>query len=213
MPLRSPKIYSFIFGFQRLVWCPKWTPASSNSFIDIAGKMPPDYITCHTKTRAVQSEICAVRYSRLVELGSNIAEPEAENASGPRGLTLGELEPLAGALLTVLLALMTTRVASQEAEFLEFSAQFRVELHQCTGNPQTGSARLARDTAAACQNHNVKLVQGLGGSQRLPDRGARRLGREVVLKRAIVNLDVALAGTQKYASHRSLPAPGTQILN
>src|SRR5215831_1662041 len=79
MPLRSPKIYSFIFGFQRLVWCPKWTPASSNSFIDIAGKMPPDHITCHTETRAVQSEICAVRYSRLVELGSNIAEPEAVN--------------------------------------------------------------------------------------------------------------------------------------
>src|SRR5947209_7439881 len=25
----------FIFGFQRLVWCPKWTPASSNSFTPI----------------------------------------------------------------------------------------------------------------------------------------------------------------------------------
>jgi hypothetical protein len=24
---------SFIFGFQRLTWWPKWTPASSNSFI------------------------------------------------------------------------------------------------------------------------------------------------------------------------------------
>src|SRR6185369_14553373 len=26
-------MYGFIFGFQRRVWCPKWTPASSNSFI------------------------------------------------------------------------------------------------------------------------------------------------------------------------------------
>src|SRR6266545_936382 len=25
----------FIFGFHRLVWCPKWTPASSSSFIEI----------------------------------------------------------------------------------------------------------------------------------------------------------------------------------
>ena len=33
MPLRSPKMYSFILGFQRLVWWPKWTPASSSSFI------------------------------------------------------------------------------------------------------------------------------------------------------------------------------------
>src|SRR6266540_508384 len=36
MPLRAPKIYGFIFGFQRLVWCPKWTPASSNCFIEIS---------------------------------------------------------------------------------------------------------------------------------------------------------------------------------
>src|SRR6266404_6303967 len=30
MPFRAPKMYGFIFGFQRLVWWPKWTPASSN---------------------------------------------------------------------------------------------------------------------------------------------------------------------------------------
>ena len=29
MPLRSPKMNRFIFGFQRRVWCPKCTPASS----------------------------------------------------------------------------------------------------------------------------------------------------------------------------------------
>ena len=28
MPLRAPKMNGFIFGFQRLVWWPKWTPAS-----------------------------------------------------------------------------------------------------------------------------------------------------------------------------------------
>ena len=33
MPLRSPKMYFCIFGFQRLVWWPKWTPASSSSFM------------------------------------------------------------------------------------------------------------------------------------------------------------------------------------
>ena len=33
MPFRAPKMYGFIFGFQRLVWCPKWTPASSSFFM------------------------------------------------------------------------------------------------------------------------------------------------------------------------------------
>src|SRR5574337_1576044 len=46
MPLRSPKMYSFILGFQRLVWCPKWTPASSNSLIvtDIMHYLPSGLI-------------------------------------------------------------------------------------------------------------------------------------------------------------------------
>jgi hypothetical protein len=30
-----------IFGFQRFVWCPKWTPASSKSFNAIPVKLPP----------------------------------------------------------------------------------------------------------------------------------------------------------------------------
>src|SRR6266513_472538 len=41
MPLRSPKMYFCIFGFQRLVWWPKCTPASSSSFIVIAAMYPP----------------------------------------------------------------------------------------------------------------------------------------------------------------------------
>src|SRR4030095_6845971 len=36
MPLRAPKMYGFILGFQRLVWCPKWTPASSSCFMEIS---------------------------------------------------------------------------------------------------------------------------------------------------------------------------------
>src|SRR5207253_7595891 len=35
MPLRSPKMYRFIFGFHRLVWWPKCTPASRSSLIVI----------------------------------------------------------------------------------------------------------------------------------------------------------------------------------
>src|SRR5215510_4051874 len=41
MPFRSPKMYFAIFGFHRLVWWPKWTPASSSSFIVIWDISPP----------------------------------------------------------------------------------------------------------------------------------------------------------------------------
>src|SRR5687768_9236505 len=36
-------MYCFIFGFQRFVWCPKWTPASSKSFNAIPLKFPPSF--------------------------------------------------------------------------------------------------------------------------------------------------------------------------
>src|SRR6188508_2524817 len=41
MPFRSPKMNGFIFGFQRFVWWPKCTPASSRSFTAIGVKLPP----------------------------------------------------------------------------------------------------------------------------------------------------------------------------
>jgi hypothetical protein len=37
MPLRSPKMNLRIFGFQRRVWWPKWTPASSSCFMVTTG--------------------------------------------------------------------------------------------------------------------------------------------------------------------------------
>src|SRR6185503_9413821 len=40
MPLRSPKMYFCILGFQRLVWWPKCTPASSSSFMVNAAMVP-----------------------------------------------------------------------------------------------------------------------------------------------------------------------------
>src|SRR5262245_48295546 len=41
MPPRSVKMNRFIFGFQRRVWWPKWTPASSRSFMETTGMERP----------------------------------------------------------------------------------------------------------------------------------------------------------------------------
>src|SRR3954451_11060554 len=43
MPPRSVKMKRFIFGFQRRVWWPKWTPASSNCFMETTGMGAPFY--------------------------------------------------------------------------------------------------------------------------------------------------------------------------
>src|SRR5436190_1909153 len=41
MPPRSVKMKRFIFGFQRRVWWPKWTPASRSSFMETTGMGAP----------------------------------------------------------------------------------------------------------------------------------------------------------------------------
>src|SRR5262245_12508768 len=81
MPFRSPKMYSFIFGFYRLVWWPKWTPASTNSIIAIAAKTPPSKVSelPFTDLEALARDIHTVL---LALLGARIARQE------PYGLEL-----------------------------------------------------------------------------------------------------------------------------
>ena len=99
--------------------------------------------------------------------------PEERAATAPtlqtsRGtLTFGELEPLARALLPVLLPLMLPRIAGQKAELLQLRPQFHIEFHQGSGDAQTDRARLTGDAAAGREDQQVELVGGLSGRQRL----------------------------------------------
>src|SRR5581483_11838021 len=52
MPPRSVKMKRFIFGFQRRVWWPKWTPASSKSFMATAGIDAPFSVSGYSGRRA-----------------------------------------------------------------------------------------------------------------------------------------------------------------
>src|SRR4029077_15116166 len=85
MPLRSPKMYSFIFGFQRFVWWPKWTPASNNSCIEIPVKLPP-HACDGSSSRLALTELEAFPRSRqsvlLALLGARIARQEAMRLEG-----------------------------------------------------------------------------------------------------------------------------------
>src|SRR3954453_4391656 len=52
MPPRSVKTKRFIFGFQRRVWWPKWTPASSSSFMETTGMRAPFSVSIAILRRA-----------------------------------------------------------------------------------------------------------------------------------------------------------------
>src|SRR6516164_2317433 len=65
-------MYGFIFGFQRFVWCPKWTPASSRSFNAIPFKVPPNL--SFTELEALARALLAVL---LAFLDARVARQEA----------------------------------------------------------------------------------------------------------------------------------------
>src|SRR6478672_4330776 len=56
MPARSPKMNRRIFGFQRRVWCPKCTPASSSSRMVIAATVGPPMVVVAGLRRAAPTE-------------------------------------------------------------------------------------------------------------------------------------------------------------
>src|SRR5918997_1005040 len=96
MPLRSPKMYSFIFGFQRFVWWPKCTPASNMSFNAIELKLPPSRSTPGCRAARGQPRIAPEKVYR------------------DTSLPLAELEALAGAGHAVLLALLDPWIAREK---------------------------------------------------------------------------------------------------
>src|SRR5688572_19582371 len=141
MPFRSMKMNFFILGFQRRVWCPKWTPASSNSFIPMSatrctsGLLPPP-----------------LRSAGLPE-----GRPPAARgvcSGGPHGraaeqrLPLGELEALPRPRLSVLLALLHARVAREESFLAEKGPQRRVDDLERARHAERHRAGLAGRAAA-----------------------------------------------------------------
>ena len=73
-------------------------------------------------------------------------------------LALGELRRTTGSLQAVLLALLHTRIAGEEASLLQGSAQLGISLAQGAGDAVTDSTSLAGNAAAADIHQNVKEV-------------------------------------------------------
>src|SRR5512145_2288901 len=117
MPLRSPKMYSFIFGFHRRVWWPKWTPDSSSSLRETCGavvvgfSVVDKYVLLAISDRSRHTDLRAFRPRATV-----LWQARGSRSVGrSERLTLAELEASAGAALAVLLALLDAGVARDQA--------------------------------------------------------------------------------------------------
>src|SRR5713101_4553097 len=91
MPLRWPKMYSRIFGFHLLVWCPKWTPASRSSFIvtDVKSSLllvggprgPPPFLALReleAGARAALSVLLPLLHARVAREEPRLLQPGAQ---------------------------------------------------------------------------------------------------------------------------------------
>src|SRR5262245_36259981 len=153
MPFRSMKMYFFIFGFQRRVWWPKWTPASSRSFM----RMSLIRLLLRLFLRPAGRR--AARRRRACGAGG---------AQRLRGfLPLRELEALAGARLSVLLALLHAGVAGQHAFLAQHAAQRLVEAHERPGDAEADRAGLAGQPAAVRRGVHVVAADRVGERERL----------------------------------------------
>src|SRR5690606_22300841 len=183
MPLRWVKMKGFIFGFQRRVWWPKCTPASSS------WSRPTSAMSCFLFSWGR----CTPR--------SGCAAPERGGNS-----TLRELEALACLGTAGLLPLDLPRVTCQHTLLAERGTGFLVVLHERAGNAEADRVALARQPAAAHPHGHVELALEPGHLERLGEPDLVRGTREVVVERASVHGPLALAGAEHDTRYGALAA-------
>src|SRR5687767_3529945 len=129
------------------------------------------------------------------------------------GSALGELEAGTSALLTVLLALLHTRIAREEARLLEALAEFGVVDLERARDAVADRAGLAARSAAVHRHHDVELVDGLGERERLLDDHLEHFVREVFIETTAIDRDLTAARADVHTRRRGLPSSGSVIFN
>ena len=124
-----------------------------------------------------------------------------------------ELEPLARALLAVLLPFLGARIASQEPALSKTRAKFGIENDQRPGDAQFGCTRLAVHAAAPGIDEDVELPRQLRAHQRLLDLRAQRLGGKVAVEAAPVDGQFPVAGPENHSGYRRFATPRRHVLS
>src|SRR5882724_3347632 len=190
--------------------------------MDMAGTLlgrefrQPVYQNRSRRSRSIEE---LPRSSRLRVSGS--AAPPANPQAGDH-LALRELEALAGALATVLLAFLHAAIAGEVAGVAELfghaAARFLLaggrgteHFLQGAGHALTDGARLPGEAAAVDVDENVEAIAHVGGLQRRHHCAAVLVLGEVVFEPAIVDDDLAGAVGQAHTRHSRLAPAGAPV--
>ena len=128
-------------------------------------------------------------------------------------LSLGELGSAACGFEAVLLSLLHSGVAGQEPGGLQIGAVLGVHLQQGAADAVAQGAGLAGNAAAGNGGHDVNLVHGGGGHQRLTGDKLQGLQAEILVDVTAVDGDSAgAAGEQMNPGHGGLPATSAVMI-
>src|SRR5882762_224420 len=129
---------------------------------------------------------------------------------GPQKLALRELEALARALLSVLLAFLHSRIARQKSVFPQRWPQLRIESRNRARQSHAYRPRLSAHAAAMRRHHYVYLVGDIRELQRLDRVMLPRVIRKILFDRAAVHRELPRPRTQEHARHRFLAPSRSQ---
>ncbi|GEK20738.1 hypothetical protein CXY01_12580 [Cellulomonas xylanilytica] len=99
MPLRSVKMKRFILGFQRRVWCPKWTPLSSSWRMVTTAMARPSgaHRRVHASRRTpFRARISVVGSDQLAGAPGVMSSPAPVPATWAGARTAAEIDPVLG---------------------------------------------------------------------------------------------------------------------
>src|SRR6266849_341687 len=177
-------------------------------------KFPPNRIAvCGGDSRRHRTASCRLLAGRdlsgptcvsPLELGTSPALP------GAKKLALRELEALARALLSVLLAFLHARIARQKSVLAQRRTQLWIELRDRPRQSHAHGAGLAANAATMRGHNHVHLVGDIRELQRLDRVILPRMIREILFHRPAVDLKLAVPWTQEHARHRFLAPSGSQ---
>src|SRR5713101_1682929 len=139
-----------------------------------------------------------------LELGAAPLLPE------PQKLTLRELEALARALLSVLLAFLHPGIARQKSVLAQRRAQLWIKSRYRSRQSHAHRASLPAHAAAMRRHYHVHLVRDIRKLQWLDRVMLPRVVREILFHRPAVDGELARSRTQEHARHRLLAPPGSQ---
>src|SRR5258706_14408410 len=128
-------------------------------------------------------------------------------------LPLRELEALARALLSVLLAFFNTRIAGNQSGLLQSGPQVDVIFNQAACDAVANRSCLTGRATAGHVDQHVELGRGFRQVKRLTNNHPVCFVGKVRLESFSVDQEIACTRSQIDSSGRSLSPPGSVVLN